>query len=63
LGHHLLADELRSLDPGGNAVHYINGPRLNSLLYLGERRLPRWKLADPYANVRQQSTIIFKSNY
>ena len=41
LGDHPIADELRSLDIGDKAVQYIYAPRLQSLLYPGEKRLPR----------------------
>jgi hypothetical protein len=41
LGDHPIADELRSLDLGDKAVQYIYAPRLQSLLYPGERRLPK----------------------
>lgn len=41
LGDHPIAHELRSLDLGDKAVQYIYAPRLQSLLYPGEQRLPR----------------------
>jgi hypothetical protein len=41
LGCHPIADELRSLDLDEKAVQYIYAPRLQSLLYPAERRLPR----------------------
>ncbi len=41
LGDHPIADELRSLGLGEKAVQYIYAPRLQSLLYPAERRLPR----------------------
>jgi hypothetical protein len=41
LGDHPIADELRSLDLGEKAVQYIYGPHLQSLLWPGEKRLPR----------------------
>jgi len=41
LGDHPIADQARSLDVGEKAVPYIYGPRLQSSLYPGEKRLPR----------------------
>ena len=41
LGDHPIADELRSLDMGDRAVQYIYAPQLQSMLYPGEKRLPR----------------------
>jgi len=40
-GDHPISDELRSPDVGDKAVQYIYAPRLQSLLYPGEKRLPR----------------------
>jgi len=47
LGDHPIADQLRSLDMGDKAVQFIYAPQLQSLLYPGEKRLPRWTLVDP----------------
>jgi hypothetical protein len=41
LGDHPIADELRSLDISDKAVQYIYAPQLQSMLYPGEKRLPR----------------------
>ena len=41
LGDRPTADELRSLVGGDKAVQYICAPRGQSLLYGGEKRLPR----------------------
>jgi hypothetical protein len=41
LGDLASADELWSLDAGDKAAWCICGPRLQSLLYPAERRLPR----------------------
>jgi len=38
---HPIADELRSLGLGDNAVQCIYAPQLQSLLYPREKRLPR----------------------